>query len=206
MSQLFTQTSFAPVALGFFGLAIGYLIVGGTQVLPAPSRSRLDDEDPSALARSAGVWMFWMPGFLQFVTGIILMIGLTWFDVFEKSPPLYMAALAFSAYGVHWFALGYRRFSGSSEFPEGFMALGYIVLSVLGAIVFFIEGRDVPVAILFVLLSVIYLIEAPTKLGFLGRELGEKAIAWTQVVTGAWLLYLTFAYTLNVTSDTTLWV
>ena len=61
-------------------------------------------------------------------------------------------------------------------------------------------------AILFVLLSVIHLIEAPTKLGFLGRELGEKAIAWTQVVTGAWLLYLTFAYTLNVTSDTTLWV
>ena len=206
MSQLFTQSTFAPVALGFFGLAIGYLIVGGSQVLPAPSRSRLDQEPAGALDRAAGVWMFWMPGFLQFLTGMILMIGLTWFDVFEKSPPLYMAALAFTAYGVHWFALGYRRWSGASEFPEGFMALGYIVLSILGAAVFFIGGRDVPVAILFVLLSIIYLVEAPTKLGFIGREGGEKIIAWVQVATGLWLLYLASAFTLNVTSNAGWWV
>ena len=206
MSQLFTQSTFAPVALGFFGLGIGYLIFGGSQVLPAPARKRLEQEEAGALDRAAGVWMLWMPGFLQFLTGIILFVGLTWFDVFEKSAPLFMAALAFTAYGVHWFALGYRRFSRASEFPEGFMALGYIVLSILGATVFFIGGRDVPVAILFVLLAVIYLIEAPTKLGFIGREGGEKAIAWVQTITGFWLMYLTFAYTLNVTSQAGWWV
>ena len=206
MSQLFTQTSFAPVALGFFGLAIGYLVVGGTQVLPVPARRRLSEEKEGALARATGAWMVWMPGFMQFLTGMILMIGLTWFDVFEKSPPLYMASLAFTAYGVHWFAMGYRRWSGASEFPEGFMALGFIVLSILGATVFFIGGRDVPVAILFVLLTIIYLIEAPTKLGFIGKEGGEKAVGWVQVLTGFWLLYLTFAYTVNVTSKAGWWV
>jgi hypothetical protein len=49
-----------------------------------------------------------MPGFLQFVTGIILFVGLTWFGSFTQKP-LYMAALAFTAYGVHWFALGLGR-------------------------------------------------------------------------------------------------
>ena len=38
------------------------------------------------------------------------MLGLTWFGVYTKSPPLYMAAMAFTAYGVHWFAMGHRRF------------------------------------------------------------------------------------------------
>jgi hypothetical protein len=47
----------------------------------------------------------WMPGFLPFVTGILLFVGLTWFGSFGE-PPLYMAALAFTAYGVHWFAIG----------------------------------------------------------------------------------------------------
>jgi hypothetical protein len=42
-----------------------------------------------------------MPGFMQFLTGISLLIGLTWFNVFattkdgpSNTSPLYMAALA----------------------------------------------------------------------------------------------------------------
>ena len=49
-----------------------------------------------------------MPGFMQFLAGTYLFLGLTLFGTF-KSPPLYMAALAFTAFGVHWFALGWIR-------------------------------------------------------------------------------------------------
>ena len=68
-----------------------------------------------------GLWGFWMPGFMQFITGVYLLIGLTWFNVFGKEAPLYMAALAFTAYGVHWFAMGYRRYVNSSDQPDGWL-------------------------------------------------------------------------------------
>ena len=57
---------------------------------------------------ATGMWGIWMPGFMQFITGIYLFAGLTLFGTF-KTPSLYMAALAFTAYGVHWFALGWNR-------------------------------------------------------------------------------------------------
>ena len=56
---------------------------------------------PSVLARSqqdngyVGLLDFWMPGFMQFITGVYLLVGMTWFNVFGYAPPLYMAALAF---------------------------------------------------------------------------------------------------------------
>ncbi len=40
-----------------------------------------------------------MPGFMQFITGVYLFLGLTLFGTFTAAP-LYMAALAFTAYGV----------------------------------------------------------------------------------------------------------
>ena len=43
------------------------------------------------------------------LTGVYLMVGLTWLTTFQGDPPLYMAAVAFTAYGIHWFALAYRR-------------------------------------------------------------------------------------------------
>jgi hypothetical protein len=42
-----------------------------------------------------------MPGFMQFITGVYLLVGLTWFNVFGNAAPLYMAGLAFTAYGIH---------------------------------------------------------------------------------------------------------
>jgi hypothetical protein len=57
-----------------------------------------------------------MPGLCQLVTGMILFIGLTWFHVFAGRP-LYMAAVAFSAYGIHWFALGWNRYRGNDPGP-----------------------------------------------------------------------------------------
>ena len=50
-----------------------------------------------------------MPGFCQFLVGLYLFVGLTWFPVFSSNKALYMAALAFSAYGIHWFAMGWVR-------------------------------------------------------------------------------------------------
>jgi hypothetical protein len=45
-----------------------------------------------------------------------------------------MAALAFTAYGVHWFAIGYRRHVHASTDPDAFMSrphqrLGHPVLT-----------------------------------------------------------------------------
>jgi hypothetical protein len=50
-----------------------------------------------------------MAGFCQFLVGVFLFVGLTWFPVFTSNKALYMAALAFSAYGIHWFAMGWNR-------------------------------------------------------------------------------------------------
>jgi hypothetical protein len=81
-----------------------------------------------------------MPGFCQFVTGIILFIGLTWLQVFTEDPALYLAALAFTAYGIHWFAIGWNRYRGNDPRPNAGMSIGYMVISAMGATVFFKVG------------------------------------------------------------------
>jgi hypothetical protein len=95
-----TTSPFVPLALGFFGLGVGYLIYGPEELFRLPKRSR-------AVDITTGLWGIWMPGFLQFVTGVLLFVGLMWFHTFRE-PPLFMAAVAFTAYGVHWWSLGKR--------------------------------------------------------------------------------------------------
>jgi hypothetical protein len=210
----FTVSEFVPIALGFFGLGTGYLIYGPEELFKLPSRSR-------AVDLTTGLWGIWMPGFLQFITGIYLFAGLTWFHSFREKP-LYMAAVAFTAYGVHWWAIGMARALGGDPRPNGFMSIAFIVLSALGMTVFF-KADDVPVALLFVGLTCVYVadffaslfqreptVEAargsqkpiPTAVG----ELGERALGLFHIVTGCWLMYLTCAVTLNTTVDTSLWV
>jgi hypothetical protein len=96
-AQVFTFASspFVPVAIGFFGLGTGYFIWGGQALFGSPQSS-------PDVNRTLGIWGFWMPGFMQFLTGLYLLTGLTWFNVFGKAAPLYMAGLAFTAYGIHW--------------------------------------------------------------------------------------------------------
>ena len=98
----FPASTFPPLALGFFGLGTGYMIYGTQELFGFPARSERVDF-------ATGMWGIWMPGFLQFITGIYLFTGLALFNVFVGLPPLYMAALAFTAYGVHWFAIGWNR-------------------------------------------------------------------------------------------------
>ena len=85
-------SAFPPLALGFFGLATGYIIYGPQELFGFPKKE-------AQVNLATGVWGIWMPGFLQFLTGTYLFVGLAWFHTFTAGP-LYMAALAFSAYGV----------------------------------------------------------------------------------------------------------
>jgi hypothetical protein len=70
MNLNFASSAFAPLALGFFGLGTGYLIYGPQELLKWPHRDESVD-------RATGIWGVWLPGFCQFVTGVILFIGLT---------------------------------------------------------------------------------------------------------------------------------
>jgi hypothetical protein len=133
---------FPPIALGFMGLGTGYMIYGTQELFSYPARDERVDF-------ATGMWGIWMPGFLQFVTGVYLFAGLTLFGTFTKAPPLYMAALAFTAYGVHWFAIGWNRLHQADARVNVGMTVAFTAISVLGMIVFFKAGDD-PVAGLFV--------------------------------------------------------
>jgi hypothetical protein len=181
MEVVFAASAFPPLALGFFGLGVGYLIWGPQELLAWPKR----EED---LDRSLGVWGIWMPGFCQFLAGIILFVGLTWLQVF-KQPVLYMAALAFTAYGVHWFALGWNRYRGNDPRTNAGMSVAYMVISAIGATVFFKVG-DWPVALVFIGLFAVYVTEFFSTVGV---GIAERALGLSRIITGAWLMYLTYA-------------
>lgn len=183
----FPTSAYIPVAVGFFGLGTGYFVWGGQALFGLPKSSPEVD-------RTMGMWALWMPGFMQFVTGILLLVGLTWFNVFGYAPPLYMAGLAFTAYGIHWFAMAHRRFIGSSATPDGWMAIAFLAISVLGVIVF-AKADDIPVMFVFIGLSLIYLTEIPTRLA--GWSVGGRFVALWQVLTGIWLMYLTYGVTVD---------
>jgi hypothetical protein len=133
----FASSSFVPIAIGFFGLGTGYFIWGGQALFGFPKNS-------PEVNRSFGLWGFWMPGFMQFLTGIYLLTGLTWFNVFGKtvSSPLYMAGLAFTAYGIHWFAMAFRRYIDSSAQADGWVAIAFLFLSILGLMFFAAPGTS----------------------------------------------------------------
>jgi hypothetical protein len=176
------SSRFVPVAIGFFGLGTGYFIWGGQALFDFP-KSNPD------VNRTMGMWGFWMPGFLQFLTGVYLIVGLTWFDVFGNAAPLYMAGLAFTAYGIHWFAMAHRRYIGSSSAPDGWMAIAFLFLSILGVDVFRRAG-DTPVMLIFAGLTLIYLVEIPTR--FFAWSTGGRIVGLLQLATGIWLMYCTY--------------
>jgi hypothetical protein len=129
---------------------------------------------------------------MQFVTGVYLFVGLVWFHSVVTAP-LYMAALAFTAYGVHWWAIGLNRALRADPRPNAFMSIPFTIISVLGIIVFTVPaGRDLPVALLFAGLTLVYVSDFFASLG---RRVGELALGSVRLATGLWLMYLTFAVT-----------
>jgi hypothetical protein len=183
-----THSPFVPVAIGFFGLGAGYFVWGGQALFGFPTSS--PDVD-----RTMGMWGFWMPGFLQFLTGVYLIVGMTWFDVFGNAAPLYMAGLAFTAYGIHWFAMAHRRYIGSSSAPDAWIAIAFLFLSALGADVFLRAG-DRPVMTIFVGLTLIYLVEIPTR--FLAWHTGGRLVGLLQLATAVWLMYCTYTTVIHL--------
>lgn len=98
----FASSPFWPIAIGFFGLGTGYFIWGGQALFWLSEgwpRSRSDHGYVGVLdARLC-----------QFLTGVYLIVGLTWFGVFANAAPLYMAGVAFTVSrhpGGHRYALG----------------------------------------------------------------------------------------------------
>ena len=182
---------FAPLAVGFFGLGTGYLIYGPQELLGYPPRGEGVDY-------GTGVWGIWMPGFMQLITGLYLFAGLSLFGTFH-TPALYMAALAFTAYGVHWFALGWNRLRRIDSRVNVGMSIAFTLISILGIIVFF-SADDHPVGGLFIGLTCIYVSEFFTALRpDLPRPgmLGERALGFFHITVGFWLMYLMFAVVLD---------
>jgi hypothetical protein len=107
-----------------------------------------------------------------------------------------MAALAFSAYGIHWFAIGWNRYQGNDPRPNVGMSIGFLVISALGAFVFF-HASAWPVGVLFVGLFCVYIGEFMVSIPVL---VGEKVLGVAHLATGVWLMYLTVATTLNIAS------
>lgn len=182
---------FVPVVVGFFGLGTGYLIYGPQELFGYPKRSE-------AVDYGTGVWGLWMPGFLQFFAGVYLFAGLTLFGTFTAKP-LYMAALAFTVYGVHWFALGWNRIRHADVRVNLGMSVAYLLVSILGVIVFF-KSSDPAVGGVFIGLSAIYVSEFVVSLKpDLPRAgaLGERFLGFFHLGTGLWLIYLMFAVVLD---------
>jgi hypothetical protein len=189
---------FPPLAVGFMGLGTGYLIYGPQELFGYPKRDERVDF-------ATGMWGIWMPGFMQFLTGVYLFVGLTWFGTF-KTPVLFMAALAFTAYGVHWFSIGWNRLRRADPRPNQGMCVAFTLISVLGIIVFFKAGDD-PVGGLFIGLTCIYVSDffaslRPSELTL--SNLGERALGAFHIGTGLWLFYLMFADVLNTVLKFTL--
>ncbi len=192
----FASSPFVPVAIGFFGLGTGYFIWGGQGLFAFPKTS-------PEVNGTLGLWGFWMPGFMQFLTGIYILTGLTWFNVFRNAAPLYMAGLAFTAYGIHSFAMAHRRYIDSRTQLDGWMAIAFLFLSILGVDVFRRSG-DIPVLIIFVGLALIYAIEILTRL--LSWSPGGRVIGLLQFMTGIWLMYCTYAMTVDLALGAKAWI
>jgi hypothetical protein len=190
---------FPPLAVGFMGLGTGYMIYGPQELFNFPKRDERVDF-------ATGMWGIWMPGFMQFVTGVYLFLGLTLFGTFT-APLLYMAALAFTAYGVHWFAIGWNRLHQADPRANIGMTVAFTLISILGIIVFF-KGKDNGVGLLFVGLTCVYVSDFFASLKDIPRfaNPGEKALGFFHIVTGLWLFYLMFADILNTIFHYTLFI
>jgi hypothetical protein len=185
------QSPFPPLAVGFFGLGTGYLIYGTQELFGYPARNESVDF-------ATGMWGIWMPGFMQFITGVYLFLGLTLFGTFS-APALYMAALAFTAFGVHWFALGWNRLRRTDPRVNVGMAVAFLLISILGIIVFFKVG-DSPVGGVFIGLACVYAADIFASLKPDLPELGaraERVMGFFRLGTAFWLMYLVFAVALN---------
>jgi hypothetical protein len=89
------------------------------------------------------------------------------------------------------------RVFGSDPRPNALMSIPFLVLSVLGAVVFF-GADDNPVGGLFVGLALVYICDFFASLG---SALWGRLLGLVHTATGLWLMYLTVAAVLNMARD-----
>jgi hypothetical protein len=78
-----------------------------------------------------------------------------------------------------------------------------LFLSILGIAVFRRAG-DIPVMIIFIGLTLVYAVEIPTRL--LSWNAGGRLVGFFQVITGVWLMYCTYAITVDLALGGKAWV
>jgi succinate-acetate transporter protein len=71
-------------------------------------------------------------------------------------------------------------------------------------VIAFLVGGDVPVAIVFILLTLIYVSEVIGRFGHSPMFLKLQGVF--QLINGVWLMYLTLAFALNFADGMKLWV
>ena len=94
---------------------------------------------------------------------------------------------------------GFPKNSPDVDRTMGLWGFSYLFLSVLGAYVFGHAG-DVPVMIIFIGLTLIYLVEIPTR--FLSWKTGGRLVGLFQLVTGIWLMYCTYTTAIHLALGT----
>ncbi len=78
-----------------------------------------------------------------------------------------------------------------------------LFLSILG-VNFFWRAGDIPVMIISVGLTLIYAMEIPTRLCSWNR--GGRVVGFFQFITGIWLMYCTYAMTVDLALGATVWI
>jgi hypothetical protein len=129
--------------------------------------------------------------------------GLTWFNVFQQS-----RSLVYGRPRVHGLRHSLVRngppaiyqLQRTARWLDGHCIS---VLSILGVNVFWRAG-DIPVMLTFVGLTLIYAIEVPTRL--LSWRSGTQLIGLFQFLTGIWLMYCTYAVTVNLALGAKAWI
>jgi hypothetical protein len=83
------------------------------------------------------------------------------------------------------------------------MTVAYTIISVLGIVVFF-KASDWPVGLLFIGLTLIYVSDFfASAIGLLPEtmnKMGERSLGLWHLLTGLWLMYLTWATALNLSN------
>jgi hypothetical protein len=179
-SQAFTfaASRLVPIATGFFGLGSLYFI-WGRQASWFPKTS-------PQVNKTLGIWGFWMPGFMLFITGVYPLIDLAWFNVFgDVAPGLLHPLVCHGSSSLH---RGERR----ARWLDG----DRVLVPQHSRVDVFRRAGDIPVMIIFVCLALIDAVEIPTRLFSWGP--GARLVGLLQFVTGIWLMYCTYAITVDL--------
>jgi hypothetical protein len=100
---------------------------------------------------------------------------------------------------VHWFAIGWNWLRQADPRVNVGMTVAFLLISILGIIVFFNVGDD-PVGGLFIGLACVYAADFFASLGpsLPGiSAMAERVLGFFRIGTGLWLMYLVFAVALN---------